>query len=253
MELIIAAISLGLLGSFHCIGMCGPIALALPVHQYSPLKKYFSIFLYNLGRVITYSFLGLVFGLLGQSFFLGGFQQILSIVIGVLLLLSVILANTKWFNSNKLGFLYSFINSVKIQLGNLFNKKGLHFLFFIGLLNGLLPCGLVYLGIAGAIASGHYMKGAEFMFYFGVGTVPIMYAVAFLGQFITLKYRNHIRYAMPFVVSIMAVMLIVRGLNLGIPYVSPEFEKENHKVTCCEKPDSEKTEVKCYPKKCCKK
>lgn len=253
MELIIAAISLGLLGSFHCIGMCGPIALALPVHQYSPLKKYVGIFLYNLGRVSTYTFLGLIFGLLGQSFFLGGFQQVLSIVIGVLLLLSVILTNTKWFSSNNFGFIYSFINSVKMQLGNLFNKKGLHFLFFIGLMNGLLPCGLVYLGIAGAIASGHYIKGAEFMFYFGLGTVPIMYAVAFLGQFITLKYRNHIRHAMPFVVSIMAVMLIVRGLNLGIPYLSPEFEKESHKVTCCEKPGAEKMEVNCSPKKCCKK
>ena len=251
MTLIITAISLGLLGSFHCIGMCGPIALALPVHQYYPLKKYFGIFLYNLGRVATYTFLGVIFGLLGQSFFLGGFQQILSIVIGALLLLSVIFTNSKSLHSAKsLGFLYSFINSVKNQLGNLFNKIGLHFLFFIGLLNGLLPCGLVYLGIAGAIATGHYIKGAEFMFYFGIGTVPIMYAVAFLGQFITLKYRNHIRHAMPYVVSIMAVMLIVRGLNLGIPYLSPQFEKETHKVSCCEKPSTGKETIKCSPKKC---
>jgi len=251
MELIIAAISLGLLGSFHCIGMCGPIALALPVHQYSPLKKYLGIFLYNLGRVTTYSFLGAIFGLLGQSFFLGGFQQALSITIGVLLLLSVILTNSKSLNSTKgLAFLYTFINSVKNQLGNLFNKKGLHFIFLIGLLNGLLPCGLVYLGIAGAIATGHYIKGAEFMFYFGIGTVPIMYAVAFLGQFITVKYRNHIRHAMPYVVSLMAVMLIVRGLNLGIPYLSPQFEKENHKIFCCEKPTHGKVTIKCSPKKC---
>ena len=234
MELVIAAISLGLLGSFHCIGMCGPIALALPIHQYSPIKKYLGLFLYNLGRVTTYTFLGVLFGFLGQSFFLGGFQQILSIAIGVLLLLSVILTNVKVLNTTKgLGFIYSFVNSVKMQLGNLFNKKGLHFLFFIGLLNGLLPCGLVYLGIAGAIATGHYIKGAEFMFYFGTGTVPVMYAVAFLGQFITVKYRNHIRQAMPYVVSVMALMLIVRGLNLGIPYLSPQFEKETHKVSCC--------------------
>ena len=121
MELVLAAISLGLLGSFHCIGMCGPIALALPVHQYSPFKKYLGIFLYNVGRVTTYTFLGIVFGLLGQSFFLGGFQQILSITIGVLLLLSVILTNVRALNSAKsLGFIYSFVNSVKIQLGNLF-------------------------------------------------------------------------------------------------------------------------------------
>jgi sulfite exporter TauE/SafE len=250
MQLILAAISLGLLGSFHCIGMCGPIALALPVHHYSTFKKYLGILIYNLGRIFTYTFLGLVFGLLGQSFFLGGFQQILSISIGVLLLLSVILTNTKWLNFKHFNFIYSFINSVKLKLGNLFNKKGLHFLFFIGLLNGLLPCGLVYLGIAGAIASGHYIKGAEFMFYFGIGTVPIMYAVAFLGQFITVKYRNTIRHAMPYVVSIMALMLIIRGLNLGIPYLSPQFEKENNKVTCCEKPNKSKPDIKCSPKKC---
>ncbi|MBI3519162.1 MAG: sulfite exporter TauE/SafE family protein [Bacteroidetes bacterium] len=251
MELIIAAISLGLLGSFHCIGMCGPIALALPVHHYSPLKKYSGIFLYNLGRVTTYTFLGVIFGLLGQSFFLGGFQQLVSITIGILLLLSVILTNVKALNTSKsLGFIYSFINSVKLQLGHLFNKKGLHFLFFIGLLNGLLPCGLVYLGIAGAIATGHYIKGAEFMFYFGIGTVPVMYAVAFLGQFITIKYRNHIRQAMPYIVSVMALMLIVRGLNLGIPYISPQFEKETHKVSCCEKPIKGKTIITCSPKKC---
>lgn len=248
MQLILAAISLGLLGSFHCIGMCGPIALALPVHHYSKFKKYLGIFLYNLGRVTTYTLLGLLFGLLGQSFFLGGFQQIVSISIGILLLLSVIFTNTNWFNSQHLGFIYSFINSVKIQLGNLFNKKGLHFLFFIGILNGLLPCGLVYLGIAGAIATGHYIKGAEFMFYFGIGTIPIMYAVAFFGQFIKLKYRNHIRKAMPVVVTIMAIMLIVRGLNLGIPYLSPAFEKESHEVTCCEKPNVGKAEIKCSSK-----
>ena len=251
MELIIAAISLGLLGSFHCIGMCGPIALALPVHQYSPIKKYLGIFLYNLGRVTTYTFLGVIFGLLGQSFFLGGFQQILSITIGVLLLSSVVFTNVKSLNTVKgLGFIYLFINSVKFQLGNLFNKKGLHFLFIIGLLNGFLPCGLVYLGIAGAIATGHYMKGAEFMFYFGIGTIPVMYAVAFLGQFITLKYRNHIRQAMPYVISFMAILLIVRGLNLGIPYLSPQFEKDSHKVSCCEKLLHEKQTIKCSPKKC---
>lgn len=250
MEVLIAAISLGLLGSFHCIGMCGPIALALPVHQYSPLKKYLGILLYNLGRVYTYTVLGLVFGLLGQSFFLGGFQQALSITIGILLLLSIIFTYTKWFNTPHFSFIYKFINSVKNQLGKLFNKKGLHFLFLIGVLNGLLPCGLVYLGIAGAIATGNYFSGAQFMLFFGIGTIPVMYAVVFFGQFITLKFRNHIRQAMPIVVSIMAVLLIVRGLNLGIPYLSPEFEKQTHKISCCEKNTQDKPLIKCSPKNC---
>lgn len=249
MEIIIAAISLGLLGSFHCIGMCGPIALALPVHQYSFEKKLLGILLYNAGRIITYTIIGLLFGLLGQSFFIGGLQQALSISLGLLLLFSVIASQINFANKPRFHFLYSFVNATKNQLGNLFNKKGLHYLLFIGLLNGLLPCGLVYLGIAGAIATGHYIKGAEFMFYFGLGTIPIMYSVAFFGQFITIKYRNHIRKAMPVVISAMAVLLITRGLNLGIPYVSPRFEKQTNSVTCCNKSNESKTEIHCSPKK----
>lgn len=250
MELIIAAFSLGLIGSFHCIGMCGPIALALPIHRYSETKKHFGVLLYNLGRVTTYASLGVVFGLLGQSFFLGGFQQILSITIGVILLLWVVLKNKKVFPSFKaLGFIYSYINTLKFQLGNLFNKKGLRFLFFIGLLNGLLPCGLVYLGIAGAIATGHYLKGAAFMFYFGLGTAPVMYLVAFLGQFISLNYRHYIRVAMPFVTASMAIVLIIRGLNLGIPYLSPKFNKEHNAVSCHDNNGlSKHSIIKCSPK-----
>ncbi len=249
MQLFFAAITLGLLGSFHCIGMCGPIALALPVHQYTPFKKYTGIILYNAGRIFTYSVLGLVFGLLGQSFFIGGFQQVVSVTIGTLLLLSVIIPKFTFLNSVNTAFLYTFINTIKNSLGKLFNKKGLHFLFLIGILNGLLPCGLVYLGIAGAIASGNYLKGTEFMFYFGLGTAPIMFIVALLGQFVSLKYRNTIRKTIPVMVSIMAIMLIVRGLNLGIPYLSPEFEKQSHTVSCCEKNIKTNTVIHCSPKK----
>jgi len=248
MQLFLAAIALGLLGSFHCIGMCGPIALALPVHHYSPVKKYTGIFLYNAGRILTYTILGLLFGLLGQSFFIGGFQQVVSVTIGILLLLSVILPKFTSISSAGTTFLNSFINAVKNSLGKLFNKKGLHFLFFIGMLNGLLPCGLVYLGIAGAIASGNYLKGTEFMFYFGLGTAPIMFIVALLGQFVSLKYRNVIRKSMPVMVSIMAIMLVMRGLNLGIPYLSPEFEKQNNTISCCKKNTEIKTVINCSSK-----
>lgn len=249
MELIIAAISLGFLGSFHCIGMCGPIALALPVHHYSPVKKSLGIFLYNAGRIATYAVIGLLFGLLGQSFFMGSFQQTLSIGIGILLLVSVWFTRLSHFNRPAIGFLYRFVNSVKLRLGMLFHRKGLRFLFLIGLLNGLLPCGLVYLGIAGSITSGNYLKGAEFMLCFGLGTMPVMYSVSFLGQFITMKNRNRIRRAMPFVVTAMALMLIVRGLNLGIPYLSPAFEKNTHAISCCETSQENPGSVK----SCCQK
>ena len=226
MELVIAAISLGLLGSFHCVGMCGPIALALPVHQYSPIKKYFGIIIYNLGRAITYSIIGLVFGLLGQSFYLGGLQQTLSVTIGLIILLGVIFSYTKFNSKIKLNFLNRYINSLKNNLGKLFNKKGIRFLFTIGLLNGMLPCGFVYIAIAGAIATGNYISGTTFMFLFGVGTMPAMVAISAFGQFINVKYRNIIHRSVPYLVSIMAVLLIIRGLNLGIPMLSPQYKHE---------------------------
>jgi hypothetical protein len=257
MELVIAAISLGLLGSLHCIGMCGPIALALPVHHYSPLKKYIGILVYNLGRATTYSLLGLLFGLVGQSFYLGGLQQSLSITLGAVILLAIIISYSPINSLIKFNFLNGLINSLKNNLGKLFNKKGIRFLFLIGLLNGLLPCGFVYIAIAGAIATGNFINGALFMFLFGLGTVPAMLAITAFGQFINIRYRNAIHKSVPYLVSIMAVLLIVRGLNLGIPMLSPQYKNEivsvNHTpkkqtiIKCCV-PSKTKPEDKCKQK-----
>ena len=231
---LVSAFIIGFLGSFHCIGMCGPIALSLPVHQFSPLKKNLGILLYNFGRLITYSILGLIFGVIGKSFSLVGLQQWLSISLGILILLYILLPQLKLFRSLQIPGVTSFINKLKHKLSVLFSKKGLRFLFGIGLLNGLLPCGLVYIGIAGSVATQSLTDGALFMLFFGLGTLPIMYTVAFAGQFITLRYRTAIRKMVPYVISAMALLLILRGLNLGIPYLSPSFDKKAQTVSCCD-------------------
>lgn len=251
MELIITALLLGLLGSFHCVGMCGPIALALPVHQYPPFQKYVGIVVYNIGRAFTYSILGLIFGLLGQSFYIGGFQQSLSIFLGVFILISILFSYTRLNSVIKFNFLIRFINTLKNSLGKLFSKKGIHFLFIIGILNGLLPCGLVYMAVAGAVATGNYLNGSMFMFMFGMGTLPAMLAISVFGQFISVRFRNGMHKAVPVMVSIMAVLLIVRGLNLGIPMLSPQYKKEivsmndtpkKHVVIKCCVPPRKKTQ-----------
>jgi uncharacterized protein len=230
---LVSAFIIGFLGSFHCVGMCGPIALSLPVHQYGLFKKNVAILLYNLGRLTTYTLLGIIFALLGQSFSLIGFQQWVSISLGVLLLISVLLPQIKLFQSIKIPILTQAINKLKSSLGRLFHKRGLRFLFGIGILNSLLPCGLVYIGIAGALASQTIQSGALFMLFFGLGTVPIMYAVALAGQFINLRFRIFVRKSIPYAVSIMAILFILRGLNLGIPYVSPSFDAKTKTVSCC--------------------
>ena len=236
MEFLLAALTLGFLGSFHCVGMCGPIALALPVDHSHPAKRILGTLSYNLGRIITYGAMGALFGLLGKGFVMAGYQQWLSIGLGVAILVGVLWPKSFSTSTPLLQPLYKVVAIIKQTLGGLFRKKSMESLLFIGLLNGLLPCGLVYMGVAGAIATGSPMQGALFMMAFGLGTAPAMLSVTLLSGSITLQWRNNIRKAVPVVVSTMAILLILRGLNLGIPYISPEMSKTDcTKHTCCHK------------------
>jgi sulfite exporter TauE/SafE len=213
------ALLLGFMGSFHCIGMCGPIALTLPVQHLSGPRKIAGIFLYNFGRIVAYMCMGVIFGWLGKQFFLGGLQQWLSISLGVLLLLVVLF-------QKRVSFFPQLVFVKKI-LGKLLAQQRFSTLFGIGFFNGFLPCGLVYLGIAGALATGGILHGMLFMGAFGAGTLPAMMAVTWFSQLISIPIRQRIRQMIPVMITIMAVLLILRGLNLGIPYVSPVIEAQN--------------------------
>lgn len=222
MDYLAAAIVLGLLGSFHCVGMCGPIALALPVHNKPSLVKNGLIALYNLGRIMTYTVFGMAAGAIGESFAMAGLQQGLSIAIGVVLLVSVFLP----FKNSMSG--YGFFLWVKTAFNRVFSKGTRSSLFVVGLLNGLLPCGLVYVGIAGAAATGDFAQGALFMAAFGLGTAPMMFALPGIGSSLSVSSRSRIRKATPLLVTAMALLLILRGLNLGIPYVSPKINGQGN-------------------------
>jgi len=230
------AIALGFLGSFHCVGMCGPIALALPINQNSLLSKVAGVLIYNFGRMVTYALFGELFGLVGQSFVIAGYQQALSITLGIALLIMVLLPNQLVVRFKITSTIYSFIGKIKQQLGSLFKKKSYSSLFFIGTLNGLLPCGLVYLGITGAIATGSSLQGSLFMALFGLGTFPAMIVLSLLGNTISINFRSKIRKAVPAFVVVMALLLILRGMNLGIPYVSPQMSATKAVCDkCCHK------------------
>lgn len=232
--ILLAGLSIGIVGSFHCVGMCGPIALSLPIYDVSSWKKFTFIALYNLGRVAAYALLGALFGLVGLQFFIGGYQQILSISLGILILLYLIFSR---YSSSSTSYLSSFTNFIKQQLGNLLrNDKKFYTYIMIGFLNGFLPCSLVYVAIAGAVATGNIANSALFMAAFGLGTFPIMFAVTVLGKYISLQWRNQMRRAVPVFVGVMAILLILRGLNLGIPYVSPEMKvTPTGTHSCCHK------------------
>ncbi len=233
---LLAAISLGFLGSFHCVGMCGPIALSLPVKRASTLHVFASGLVYNAGRIITYAFMGFFFGLLGQGFALAGWQNSLSITLGVFILVLLFIPKFS-IVPIRARFIFRLLEKLKSQFRKLFGIHTMSALFFIGFLNGLLPCGLVYLGVAGSMATGNAMRGALFMAAFGFGTLPAMITITVVRDYISIHFREKIRKVVPIFVGAMAILLILRGMNLGIPYLSPSVEKKAgayyHK--CCSK------------------
>ncbi|WP_446051670.1 sulfite exporter TauE/SafE family protein [Zobellia laminariae] len=219
--MILSAVILGLMGSLHCVGMCGPIAFMLPVDHSNNVKKFGQIFIYHFGRLMAYGIIGLVFGLLGKGLSIFGAQQKLSIAIGVLMILIVLIPYKTFSKYNLSKPIYKVISKVKNQLGKELKKKSPDTFLTIGFLNGFLPCGLVYMALFGAVAMGNALQGSLYMMLFGLGTVPLMTAAIYFSNLLKGGIRQKVQKAIPVFVVIIGLLFILRGLGLGIPYVSP--------------------------------
>ena len=214
--------------------MCGPIALAIPVKRHSRFSVIGGSLVYNMGRILSYAAMGLLFGAIGQGFAMAGWQSVLSVTLGVLILALLFLPARI---THKASPLQVFAR-LRSSLQKLFGNHNTRSLLAIGVLNGLLPCGLVYMGIAGAVATGSMLRGALFMAAFGLGTFPAMIALTLAGNRISIRTRERMRKAVPVFIAAMAVLLILRGLNLGIPYISPAIERTASGAVhhqCCHK------------------
>lgn len=216
-----SALVFGLLGSFHCMGMCGPIAFMLPIDRNNKTRGFFQTLIYHAGRVFSYATLGAIFGLLGRGFYLFGLQQQLSIAMGVMMIAVVLLPNV-FARFSVAKPIFRFTSKVKNQLGASLKKKDNPTFFTIGFLNGLLPCGLVYMAVFGALTATSVLEGVAYMSLFGMGTIPLMTGVVYLGNFTHKINRQRIQRIIPFVVVLIGVIFVLRGLGLGIPYISPE-------------------------------
>ncbi len=230
------ALVIGLAGSLHCVGMCGPIVLALPAAEDSALRNAFGRLGYNLGRVLTYSFLGLLCGFVGKTVQMAGYQQVLSIVLGVVLLLAVVLPS-KYGQYLTGARLHGVILGTFRRLWRALQaRRSVGALFGIGVLNGFLPCGLVYVALAGALATAAPLKSAAYMAVFGLGTIPALLATAIFGTLIGVSIKRRIYKLVPAGIVVLAALFILRGLSLGIPMISPKMvATPEHEVTmeCC--------------------
>ncbi len=214
------AFVIGLFGSLHCVGMCGPLAFALPQQSESKWITVLKKLSYNIGRAISYSFLGLLIGLLGQQLWLAGLQQSISILSGILIIATVLpqiikSRRTQNYAPNR------FTQSVNKLIGKAIKNKAGH--LYLGLLNGFLPCGFVYLGLATAISTSSAYQSALFMFVFGLGTTPLMLFAMIGVNFSKPAFRRKINLFLPYLTLCLGLWFVLRGLNLDIPYLSPKI------------------------------
>ncbi len=227
--ILITGFSAGVLGSVHCVGMCGPLVASMPFMTLKGHRLMSSLLLYHLGRILMYAIVGIIAGLFGRTFSLFGLQQVLSIASGALILIlffsPTIIPNSlrNRFNFNKPYLWFSTIIN---------HTHGYFSIFALGLLNGLLPCGLVYIAVGTAVATGSLSQGAFVMILFGIGTIPLLTIALIIGKLITLPVRDKFRKLMPYLVVVIATLLIVRGLGLDIPYISPSLEENGVAVSC---------------------
>jgi sulfite exporter TauE/SafE len=191
---------------------------------------------YQFGRIVTYSLLGAILGIVGEGFEMAGFQQYLTIIAGVLLIIMALFSFGGKDFASRIPFLSKFLFSVKSNLGRLLQKADYRSRFTTGLLNGFLPCGMVYMALTASLAAGGVWQGASYMALFGLGTLPFMFAVVLAGNLMNQAFRIRILKAVPVIMIILGGLFILRGLELGIPYISPRAEamtiSKDHNGNC---------------------
>lgn len=215
------AFTIGLFGSLHCLGMCGPIALAIPMRQNGRWQLVQNSLLYTTGKAITYAILGLLIGVIGEGIVFVGLQKWLSILTGIFILIAVLSTVNLEQKFIALPYFNRLFFQLKSTLGRLLKRSSGLSIFSTGLLNGLLPCGLVYLALASAVSLGDFWTSGLFMLAFGMGTMPLMLLLILTGNSTHLKYRLILqKLYTPFLV-VLAFWFIYRGIHFYLP---PDFQ-----------------------------
>jgi len=220
MDFLPLAFLMGLFGSLHCAVMCGPIMLGMPFQKQHFLRSGFQLLLYQFGRIFVYTFLGSMVGILGSSIRVFSDQKTLSMLIGFILVLFTGLQFSKVYKNRFFKLQLKALNPLSRLMGKVFNLPfwGL----FAGMLNGIIPCGMVYLALATAFNSGNIKSAATFMFLFGLGTTPLMLMISLGGIFLKKYIPFNTNKLIPWFMFFIGALLILRSADLGIPLISPK-------------------------------
>lgn len=226
------ALVMGLAGSLHCVGMCGPLALSIPVQQNGSNSVWKSVLLYNTGRIAMYAVLGVVIGALGRVVWLAGLQAYLGLALGIFMLFLALGSIQIEYQISNWSLSRQWYGWVTKQLGRLLRRPGLQTYLMVGALNGLLPCGLVYLAVAGAVTSPSWWHSIAYMAFFGLGTLPLMAATVIGGQFIAPKWRSRLRRVTPLALLLMAGLLLYRSIFFALPSTLQLWQDMNNPPMC---------------------
>lgn len=222
------ALLMGFTGSLHCAGMCGPIIWVMPFQFMTGFKKRLAIFIYHFSRVTTYALMALVLHSF-RNLFHPQVQQIISIILGVLLLVMGVIS---FLPGSRFQVTLPWTGFVRRHMGDFMSRPALGTFFATGFLNGLLPCGLVYMALSASVTVASVGQAVALMYAFGIGTMPMLIAITVLRSRISLRFQ-HVRRLVPVMMFAFGSLFILRGMNLGIPYLSPQLAVTEHSVKAC--------------------
>ena len=228
-----AAFSMGLLGSLHCVGMCGPLMLAVPYSASQKFSILLEVFSYQLGRILVYTLLGVLIGGVGKGLYLAGLQSVFSVLTGLVLLVAALLSFDLEHFITRLPLVEKLNTEVKARVNALWKRQGSGFHLKIGMLNGLLPCGLVYLAIVGAVTMPNILSSALYMTSFGLGTLPLLVLTIMAGQRLSLSWRSRLQRLYPVFVAAVGLFLIIRGLEFDVPRTFDFWELSQGDMPVC--------------------
>lgn len=198
---------IGLFTSLHCVSMCGGINLSQCINYNDTIDKgtlstIKPAFLYNLGRVISYTIFGAIVGGIGSIIsFTGWMQSLIQLIASIFMIIMGL---------NMLN-IFPWLRKLNPRMPKIFAKKfkskNNNSPFFIGLLNGFMPCGPLQAMQIYAISTGSVTKGAISMFLFSLGTVPLMFGLGTLSSYMSKKFSNKI-------MKFGAILVIVLGFSM---------------------------------------